>query len=63
MFVKAERDLIETGLQMPIANSVVNAIQSGLEVGKSQMSDRQVIFHDIRATGFRNGMMVTATLA
>jgi hypothetical protein len=62
--VKAERELVEVGLQMLGADRpVMRAVQPSFEVAENKVDDRQVFFGDLGIVGLRDRQMVVSQLA
>lgn len=61
--IEAESELIEVGLKMLVADAVMDAGQPGLEVGKDEMDDRQILFCRLGIVPLGDGDMLVAVLA
>ena len=61
--IEAESELVEVGLKMLVADAVMDAGQPGLEVGKDEVDDRQILFCHLGIAPLGDGEMLVAALA
>ena len=61
--VKAERELIEVGLKMLAADTVVDAVDPRFKIGEDQMDDRQKVLGNLWVCTLGNGKVFIPPLA
>jgi len=60
--VEAERELVEVGLKMLLADAMMGAVDPGLQVGKDEMDDRQKDLGHLGIAALGNGEVSVAAL-
>ena len=55
------RELVEVGLQMLRADTIVDAAEPGLQVAEDEVDDRQELFGDLGIAAFGDGMVIEAS--
>ena len=60
--IESERELGEVGLKMLVADAVMDAGQPGLEVGKDEVDDWQILFRHLGIAPLGDGEMLVAAL-
>ncbi len=61
--VKAERELIEVGLKMLAADTVMDAVDPRFQIGEDQMDDRQIVLGNLWVATLGNGKVFIPPLA
>ena len=61
--VEAESEFVEVGLEMLVADAVMNATQPGLEVGKDEMDHRQILLGHLGIAPLGDSEVFVAALA
>jgi len=61
--VELERELVEIGLKVFVADAMMNAVQPRLQVREDQMDDRHKLLRHLWVTALGNRMVVVAVLA
>ena len=61
--VKAERELIEIGLKMLMADTVMDADEPRFQIGEDEMDDRQIVLGNLWVAALGNGKVFIPALA
>jgi len=61
--VKAERELIEVGLKMAAADTVMDAVDPRFQIGEDHMDDRQIVLGNLWVATLGNGKVFIPPLA
>ena len=61
--VKAERELIEVGLKMLMADTVMDADEPRFQIGEDEMNDRQIVLGNLWVAALGNGKVLIPALA
>ena len=61
--VKAEREFVEVGLKMLMADTVMDTDEPRFQIGEDEMDDRQIVLGNLWVAALGNGKVFVPTLA